>query len=70
MDLAISEDVSILLIAGDLFDTNRVHGIIIGKVLTAFKKLDDKGIPVCILPWWHKYCNVHRWKANWRTKFC
>lgn len=53
VDLAIAEDVSLLLIAGDLFDTNRVHGIIIGKVMSAFQKLEKKGIPVCILPGTH-----------------
>ncbi len=57
VDLAISEDVSLLLVAGDLFDTNRVHGIIIGKVLSAFKKLEDKDIPVCILPGTHDAYN-------------
>ncbi len=57
VDLAISEDVSLLLIAGDLFDTNRVHGIIIGKALTAFKKLESKGIRVCIIPGTHDIYN-------------
>lgn len=57
IDLAISENVSLFLIAGDLFDTNRIHGIIIGKVLAAFKKLEDKGIPVCILPGTHDVYN-------------
>ena len=53
VDLAISEKVSLLLIAGDFFDTNRVHGIIIGKVITAFKKLQGEGIHVCIIPGTH-----------------
>lgn len=53
VDLAISEDVSLLLIAGDLFDTNRVHGITIGKVLSAFRKLEAPAIRVCILPGTH-----------------
>lgn len=57
VDLAISENVSLLLIAGDLFDTNRVHGIIIGKVRAAFRKLENKGIPVCILPGTHDVYN-------------
>jgi DNA repair protein SbcD/Mre11 len=57
IDLAINEKVSILLIAGDLFDTNHVYGIIIGKVLAAFEKLKDKGIPVCILPGTHDAYN-------------
>ncbi len=57
IDLAISEKVSILLIAGDLFDTNHVYGIIIGKVLAAFEKLEDKDIPVCILHGTHDAYN-------------
>ncbi len=57
VDLAISEKVSILLIAGDLFETNRVHGIVIGKVLSAFKRLAENGIPVCILPGTHDVYN-------------
>ena len=57
IDLAINEKVSILLIAGDLFDTNHVYGIIIGKVLAAFEKLENQGIPVCILPGTHDAYN-------------
>ena len=57
VDLAIGENVSLLLISGDLFDTNRVHGIIIGQVLSAFRKLEEKGIPVCILPGTHDAYN-------------
>lgn len=53
LDLAIDENVSLVLIAGDLFDTNRVHGIIIGKVLSAFRKLEERNIRVCILPGGH-----------------
>jgi len=53
VDLAVSERVSLLLIAGDLFDTNRVYGNVIRVVASAFKKLEDKGIPVCILPGTH-----------------
>jgi exonuclease SbcD len=52
-DLAISERVSLLLIAGDLFDSNRVYGITIGKVLSTFKKLETAGIQVGILPGTH-----------------
>ena len=53
VDLAINENVSLLLIAGDLFDSNRVHGTVIRKVLTAFKKLESNGIRVCIIPGTH-----------------
>ena len=57
VDLAIGENISLLLIAGDLFDTNRVHGIIIGKVLSAFRKLEKRDIQVCILPGTHDAYN-------------
>lgn len=53
IELAISENVSVFLIAGDLFDTNRVPGTIIARVLVAFKRLGAKGISVCILPGTH-----------------
>ncbi len=57
IELSITEKTSILLIVGDLFETNRVHGIVIGKVLSAFKKLDENGIRVCILPGTHDVYN-------------
>lgn len=50
IDLARTEGVSLLLIAGDLFDTNRVHGLTVSKVLAAFKKLETSNIRVCIIP--------------------
>jgi exonuclease SbcD len=53
VDLAIAEKVSLVLIAGDLFDTNRIYGITIDKVLAAFRKLEEKSVPVCILPGTH-----------------
>jgi len=56
-DPAISEGVSLLLIAGDLFDTNHVHGIIIGKALSIFRKLEERGVRVCILPGTHDAYN-------------
>jgi DNA repair exonuclease SbcCD nuclease subunit len=57
IDMAIAEKVSLFLIAGDLFNTNRVHGVVVGKVLAAFKKLDGEGIRVCILPGTHDVYN-------------
>lgn len=53
VDLAINANVPIILIAGDLFDTNRVYGVITGRVLAAFERLKEKGIQVCILPGTH-----------------
>lgn len=57
IDSAINANVSLVLIAGDLFDTNRVYGVITGRVLAAFKRLEGKGIEVCILPGTHDACN-------------
>jgi exonuclease SbcD len=53
VDLAVRQNVSLLLIAGDLFDTNAVLGTPIRTALTAFKKLETAGIRVCILPGTH-----------------
>lgn len=53
VDLAISEMVNVVLIAGDLFDTNRVHGVVVGRVLKAFERLKEREIAVCILPGTH-----------------
>lgn len=53
VDLAVTENVSLLLIAGDLFDTNRVYGLTVGRVLSAFRKLEASGVRVCIIPGTH-----------------
>lgn len=53
IDLAVRQNVSLLLIAGDLFDTNAVLGTPIRTVLAAFKKLETAGIRVCVLPGTH-----------------
>jgi len=53
VDLAINENASLLIIAGDLFDSNQIHDIIIRKVSSSFEKLHAKGIAVCILPGTH-----------------
>lgn len=53
VDLAVSENVSLLLIAGDLLDSNRVHGLTIGKLLSLLAKLQASGIRVCIIPGTH-----------------
>lgn len=57
VDLAITEKVSLLLIAGDLFDTNLVYGLPIGKVLAAFAKLEAANIRACIIPGTHDVYN-------------
>jgi len=53
MNLAIEELASIVLIAGDLFDTNRVHGDVIETVLRGFGELERRSIRVCICPGTH-----------------
>jgi exonuclease SbcD len=53
IELAVRENVSLLLIAGDLFDTNAVHGAPVRTVLASFKKLEAAGIRACILPGTH-----------------
>ena len=50
IDLAVTEKVSLLLIAGDLFDANRIYGLTIGKVI---RKLETLDIKVCIIPGTH-----------------
>lgn len=55
--LAIDQQVSLVLIAGDLFDTNLVHGDVIGKVLSKFAELQERNIPVCICPGTHDLYN-------------
>lgn len=57
IDLAIADKASLFLIVGDLFDANRVHGVVVGKVLSAFNKLEERGIRVCILPGTHDLYN-------------
>lgn len=51
--LATQQNVSLLLIAGDLFDSNAVMGTPVRAVLASFKKLEAAGIRVCILPGTH-----------------
>ncbi|MDM7998894.1 MAG: DNA repair exonuclease [Dehalococcoidia bacterium] len=50
IDLAILQDVQLLLIAGDLFDSNAVMGSPVRAVLASFEKLHKAGIRVCLLP--------------------
>lgn len=53
INLAIRQNVSLLLIAGDLFDTNAVMGTTVRTVTASFRKLEAAGIRVCILPGTH-----------------
>jgi DNA repair exonuclease SbcCD nuclease subunit len=57
IDSAINANAPLVLVAGDLFDTNRVYGVITGRVLAAFERLEAKGIQVCILPGTHDAYN-------------
>lgn len=51
--LATQQNVSLLLIAGDLFDSNAVMGTPVRAVVASLKKLEAAGIRVCILPGTH-----------------
>ncbi|NVM26267.1 MAG: DNA repair exonuclease [Desulfobacterales bacterium] len=51
VDLALTEAVDLVLIAGDLFDSNAVSKNLVDETLTELKGLDP--IPVCILPGTH-----------------
>jgi DNA repair exonuclease SbcCD nuclease subunit len=53
IDLAIRQNVSLLLIAGDLFDNNAVLGAPVRAVLALLRKLEAAGIRACILPGTH-----------------
>lgn len=57
IDLVIDENASLLIIAGDLFDSNFIAGIVIGRVSSGFARLQSRGIPVCILPGTHDSYN-------------
>ncbi|XOB42296.1 MAG: metallophosphoesterase family protein [Candidatus Nealsonbacteria bacterium] len=51
IELAIEKEIDLLLISGDLFDSNKVSSDLLGYVIDNFKKL--KGITVCIIPGTH-----------------
>ncbi len=51
VDLALAEAVDVVLIAGDLFDSNAVSRSLVGEVSAQLKRLAP--IPVCILPGTH-----------------
>jgi len=53
VDLAIGRKVDLFLIAGDLFDSNRVSKSILGRVASRFEKLAAAGIEVCVSPGTH-----------------
>jgi len=51
VDLALAEAVDLVLIAGDLFDSNAVSKNLVDEALTQLKRLAP--VPVCILPGTH-----------------
>jgi len=53
VSLAIEEKVDVVLIAGDLFDSNQVSERNIRLVLEQFQSLSDANIPVCLIPGTH-----------------
>jgi len=53
VDLAGKEGISLLLVAGDLFDTNRLYGLTVSQVISAFKKLEASNIRACLIPGSH-----------------
>ena len=53
VDLAVSEHVNLLLIAGDLFDSNNPSYTTIDRVVDSLQKLEQAGIPVCLIPGSH-----------------
>lgn len=55
IDTAISEKVDVVLISGDLFDSNVQGQSDIDFVVEQFKRLEGKGISVCIIGGTHDY---------------
>jgi DNA repair exonuclease SbcCD nuclease subunit len=55
--LAIDEKIDLLLIAGDLFDSNNPSYTTIDRVVDAFKNLERSGIPICLVPGSHDCYN-------------
>jgi len=53
IDLAIEENVDLFLIAGDLFDSNNPSRRTLDGVVQLFKKLEQKNIPICLIPGTH-----------------
>jgi len=51
IDLALEKEVDLLLISGDLFDSNKVSSKLIGYVVEGLRRLN--GTPVCIIPGTH-----------------
>lgn len=58
-DLAKDEQVKLLLIAGDLFDSNYMYGRAVASVQEIFRDLAAAGIAVCIFPGDHDSFNDH-----------
>lgn len=52
-DHAIKQKVNVLLISGDLFDSNRVYGLVLSKVVAVLTTLGKAGVKVCLIPGTH-----------------
>lgn len=59
IEIAIVEKVDVLLIAGDLFDNNVQTQNEIDFVLSEFKRLEEKGIAVCLIGGTHDYLSAN-----------
>jgi exonuclease SbcD len=66
IDLALERKVDLLLISGDLFDSNLVSKEASEFVLEEFLRLND--IPVCILPGTHDFYDNSSIYKNWEEK--
>lgn len=51
--LAVEEKVGLLLVAGDLFDSNRVSRELLARVASRFEELAGEGVTVCLSPGTH-----------------
>jgi DNA repair exonuclease SbcCD nuclease subunit len=66
IELAVSREVDCLVVAGDLFDANRIDGETVGRVQKGFERLAGHGIPTVLIPGTHD--NVVSRDALYRTR--
>lgn len=57
--IAIEEKADLFLIAGDLFNSNNPSYTTIDLVVDTFKKLEQVGIPICLIPGSHDCYDAH-----------